>query len=166
MSGVRCQDDTIITITIIVIEVWCAERKNRLEKHLLGMIKLVEKTTLSTSLCNAILIALTMSASSRIAERSLSRLRSVRAALESALFSQHESYLCKLLVHHVKVNHRQAMLRSKFIYKGGNNLQWLSFLLPQTQLNVKCLEVLDLCFLISVRFSTVMIRLSRKWAGK
>ena len=87
---------------------WYDVQKHKpLDDNSLGMIELVKQTTLFPAVRKAILIALTLPATSCTVERSFSTLRRVKTWLRSTMSDSRLSGLCMLSVHRDKVNSQQ-----------------------------------------------------------
>ena len=90
---------------------WYNVRKHKpLDDNSLGMIELVKQTTLFPAVRKAILIALTLPATSCTVERSFSKLRRVKTWLRSTMSDIRLSGVCMLSVHRDKVTSQKTEL--------------------------------------------------------
>lgn len=96
-----------------------------------GMIELVSQTTLFPAVRQAILIALTLPATSCSVERSFSTLRRVKTWLRSTMSDQRLSGLCMLSVHREKVNSQKTKLINRVIDKFGSDPRRIQFLFDE-----------------------------------
>ena len=108
---------------------WYDVQKHKpLDDNSLGMIELVKQTTLFPAVRNAILIALTLPATSCTVERSFSTLRRVKTWLRSTMSDTRLSGLCMLSVHRDKVNSQKTELMNRVIDNFGRDPRRLQFL--------------------------------------
>lgn len=108
---------------------WYDVQKHKpVDGNSLSMIELVKKTTLLPAVRKAILIALTLPATSCTVERSFSTLRRVKTWLRSTMSAQRLSGLCMLSVHRDKVNSQKTELMNRVIDKFGRDPRRLQFL--------------------------------------
>ena len=96
-----------------------------------GVIVLVKQTSLIPSVRRAILIALTLPATSCTAERSFSTLRRVKTWLRSTISDRRLSSLCMLSVHRDKVSSQKTEIMNKVIDKFGRNPRQIQFLFQE-----------------------------------
>ena len=95
---------------------WYDVQKHKpLDDNSLGMIELVKQTTLFPAVRKAILIALTLPATSCTVERSSSTLRRVKTWLRSTMSDTRLSGLCVQSVHRDKLNTQKTELMNRVI---------------------------------------------------
>ena len=93
---------------------WYDVQKHKpLDDNSLGMIELVKQTTMFPAVRKAILIALTLLATSCTVERYFSTLRRVKNWLRSTMSDTRLSGLCMLSVHRNKVNSQKTELMNR-----------------------------------------------------
>ena len=93
---------------------WYDVQKHKpLDDDSLGMIELVKQTTMFPAVRKAILIALTLPATSCTVERYFSTLRRVKNWLRSTMSDTRLSGLCMLSVHRNKVNSQKTELMNR-----------------------------------------------------
>lgn len=111
---------------------WYDVQKHKpLDDNSLGMIELVKQTTLFPAVRKAILIALTLPATSCTVERSFSTLRRVKTWLRSTMSDKRLSGLCMLSVHRDKVNSQKTELMNRVIDNFGRDPRRLQFLFQE-----------------------------------
>ena len=96
-----------------------------------GLIELVKQTSMFPAVRKAILIALTLPATSCTAERSFSTLRRVKTWLRSTMSDKRLSSLCMLSVHRDKVSSQKTEIMNKVIDKFRRNPRRLQFLFQE-----------------------------------
>nr|CAB3267958.1 zinc finger MYM-type protein 1-like [Phallusia mammillata] len=107
-----------------------------LQRHMplsssLGMIELVKHTNMFPAVRKAILIALTLPATSCEVERSFSTLRRVKTWLRTSMSDQRLSGICMLSVHRDKIKQQKNVLINKIIDKFGRDPRRLQFLFQE-----------------------------------
>ena len=108
---------------------WYDVQKHKpLDDNSLGMIELVKQTTMFPAVRKAILIALTLPATSCTVERYFSTLRRVKNWLRSTMSDTRLSGLCMLSVHRNKVNSQKIELMKRVIDNFGREPRRLQFL--------------------------------------
>ena len=108
---------------------WYDVQKHKpLDDNSLGMIELVKQTTMFPAVRNAILIALTLHATSCTVERYFSTLHRVKNWLRSTMSDTRLSDLCMLSVHRNKVNSQKTELMNRVIDNFGREPRRLQFL--------------------------------------
>ena len=108
---------------------WYDVQKHKpLDDNSLGMIELVKQTTLFPAVRKAILIALTLPATSSTVERSFNTLRRVKTWLRSTMSDTRLSGLWKLSVHRDKVNSQKTELMNRVIDNFGRDPRRPQFL--------------------------------------
>ena len=108
---------------------WYDVHKHKpLDDNSLGMIELVKQTTMFPAVRKAILIALTLLATSCTVERYFSTLRRVKNWLRSTMSDTRLSGLCMLSVHRNKVNSLKTELMNRVIDNFGREPRRLQFL--------------------------------------
>ena len=112
---------------------WYDVHKNKpMDDNSISMIELLKQTTLFPAVREAILIALTLPATSCTVERSFSTLRRVKTWLRSTMSDQRLSGLCMLSVHRDKVNSQKTDLMNKVIDNFGRDPRRLQFLFQES----------------------------------
>ena len=108
---------------------WYDVQKHKpLDDNSLGMIELVKQTTLFLTVRKAILIALTLPATSCTVERSFNTLRRVKTCLRSTMSDTRLSGLYMLRVHRDKVNSQKTELMNRVIDNFERDPRRLQFL--------------------------------------
>ena len=95
------------------------------------LIELVRQTTLFPAMRQAILIALTLPATSCTVERSFSTLRRVKTWLRSTMSDDRLSGMCMLSIHREKVKRQKTVFIEKVIDKFGRDPRRLQFLFKE-----------------------------------
>ena len=108
---------------------WYDVQKHKpLDDNSLGMIELVKQNTMFPAVRKAILIALTLPATSCTVERYFSTMRRVKNWLRSTMSDTRLSGLCMLSVHRNKVNSQKTELMNRVIDNFGREPRRLQFL--------------------------------------
>ena len=111
---------------------WYDVQKHKpLDDNSLGMIELVKQTTLFPAVRKAILITLTLPATSCTVERSFSTMHRVKTWLRSTMSDKRLSGLCMLCVHRDKVNSQKTELMNRVIDYFGRDPRRLQFLFQE-----------------------------------
>jgi hypothetical protein len=111
---------------------WYDVQKHKpLDDNSLGIIELVKQTTLFPAVRKAILIALTLPATSRTVERSFNTLVRMNTWLRSTMSDKRLSGLYMLSVHRDKVNSQKTELMNRVIDNFGRDPRRLQFLFQE-----------------------------------
>lgn len=104
------------------------QKNNPLENNSVELAKLVQQTTLFPAVRKAILIALTLPATTCTVERSFSTMRRVKTWLRSTMSDKRLSAICMLSVHREKVASQKTDLMNKVVDSFGRDSRRLQFL--------------------------------------
>ena len=106
---------------------WCTEQQSKEIKGDLKLIDVLTSTDFFPAVRHALLIALTLPATTCTVERSFSTLRRVKTWLRSTMADERLSGLCLLSVHRQSVNKNKTEFMQKVIDIFGRDARRLQF---------------------------------------